>query len=116
MVSSYNPTVYVTINDLELGELLMQLLIFSPRMAPLAHIHTYINNTAAQGWDNRGSVSIASSVGTILWELSLVDRRQHIHASVVRVPGEDNKMADAASRITHLPDRKFLSHFCTHFP
>ena len=25
-------------------------------------------------------------------------------------------MADAASGLTHLPDRKFLSHFCTHFP
>ena len=46
----------------------------------------------------------------------MVDRRQHIHAYVGCVPGEDNNMADAASRITHLPDRKFLSHFCTHFP
>ena len=25
-------------------------------------------------------------------------------------------MADAASRLTHLPDRKFFSYFCTHFP
>ena len=62
MVSYSNPTEYVTINDLEIRALLMQLLIFSPRMAPLAHIHTYINNTAAQGWANKSSFSTASSV------------------------------------------------------
>ena len=94
----------------------MQLLIFTPQMPPLAHIHTYINNTAAQVWSNRDSVSTASSIGPILWDLSLVDMRQHIHNSVVCVPVEDNKMADAASWLTHLLDRKFISHFHTHFP
>ena len=116
LVSSYNPTGYVTINKLELGALLMQILIFTPRMDPLAHIHTYVNKTAAQGWANRGSFSTASSVVPILRELYLVARRQHIHASVGRVLGEDNNMADVASRLTHLPDRKFLSHLGTHFP
>ena len=62
MVSYSNPTGYVTINDLELWALLMQILIFSQRMAPLAHIHTYINNTASQGWSTRGIVSTSSSV------------------------------------------------------
>ena len=62
MVSYSNPTGYATINNLELGSLLMQLLIFAPRMAPLAHIHTYINNTTSPGWANRSSVNTASSV------------------------------------------------------
>ena len=48
-MSFSNPTGDVKINDLELGELLMQLLIFALRMAPLAHINTYVNNTEAQG-------------------------------------------------------------------
>ena len=104
-MSSSNPTVDVTINDLDLGSVLMQLLIFAPKMVPLAHIHLYINNMASQGRDNRSSVSTASSVGPILWELSLVDRRKQIHASVGHVIGEDNKMADASLRITHLLDR-----------
>ena len=94
----------------------MHLLIFSPRMPSLAHIHMYVNKTVAQGWANRGSVSTASSVGPILRELSLAARRQHIHDSVGRVLGEDNNMADAASRITHLLDRQFISPFRTHFP
>ena len=49
LVSSSNPTVDVTIKYLNIGALLMQLLLFTPRMAPLAHIHTYVDDTAAQG-------------------------------------------------------------------
>ena len=47
LVSSSNLIGYVIINDLGLGALLMQILLFEPRMAPLAHIHMYIDNTAA---------------------------------------------------------------------
>ena len=116
LVYSSNPTGDVTINDIELGALLMTMLLFVPRISPLAHIHTYVNKTESQGWANRGSVSTASSVGPILWGLSLAARRQHIHASVGRIPGDNSNMADAALRLTHLPDRKFLSHFPTNFP
>ena len=87
MVSSSNPTGDVTIKNPDLGALLMQLLISSPRMAPLAHIHAYVDNMMAQRWANRGSVSAASSVRTTLWELYLASRRKHIHASTGRVPG-----------------------------
>ena len=115
-MSSSNSTGDVTTNNFKIGALLMQILLFAPRMASLAHIHTYVDNTAAQVWAKRGSVSTAFSVGSILRELSLAARRQHNHAFVGRVPVEDNKMTDAASRLTHLPDRKFISYFCTHFP
>ena len=115
-MSSSNPKGDVTINDLELEALLLQILIFAPRMSPLVHINTYVDNTAAQGWANRGSVSTASSVGLIIRELDLAARRQHIHASVGCVQGEDNNMIDAASRLTHLLDRQFISRFCTHLP
>ena len=57
----------VTINNLELGVLLMQLLIFVPRMVPLAHIYTYVNNTESQVWAKRGSVRTASSIRPILF-------------------------------------------------
>ena len=78
------------INYLELEVLLMQLLIFAPRMAPLDHIYTYVNNMAVQGCANQSRVSMASSVGTILQDIALVSRRQHIHASAGSVPGEEN--------------------------
>ena len=63
LVSSSKPKGGVTVNELEIGVLLMQILLFSPRMDPLAHIHTYANNTAAHGWANMGIVSTSSSVG-----------------------------------------------------
>ena len=115
-VSSSNPTRDAKINDLELGALLIQILIFAPRMAPLAHIHTYINNTAAHGWDNRIIFRRASTVSPVLRDIDLAMRLQNIYASVGRVSGEENKMADAASSITHLLDRQFISHYRTHFP
>ena len=106
LVYSFNSKGDVTINDLDLGAILMQLLLFAPRMA---QIRTYVNNTAEQGWANWVSVSTASSVGPILYELALATRGQHIHASIWHVPGEENKMADTASWLTPLPDRIFLS-------
>ena len=56
----------MTINSPELGEMLMKLLLFTLRIYPLAHIHTYVNEKAAQGWANRGSLNTAYSVGHIL--------------------------------------------------
>ena len=94
----------------------MQLLLFAPRMEPLLHIHNYFINTAVQGWANRGSVIMASSVGPILQEIALTARRQHIQSSAGNVPGEDNEVADAASRINHLTEWQSLSHFRTHLP
>ena len=69
-MSSSNPIGDVTINDLKLGALLMQILVFALKIAPLAHIHMYIDNMAAQGLANKGSVSTASSVGPILTSAS----------------------------------------------
>ena len=84
--------------------------------APLVAHPYYVENMATQGWSNMVSISTASSVGPILWELSLAARRKHIHASEGRVPGEDNNMADAALPLTPLPDRKFISHLRINFP
>ena len=114
-VSFSNPKGDATINDLELGAILIQILVFAPRMAPLAHIRTYVDDTAAQVWANRASVSIAPAVGPILHDLVMAARCQHIHTSVGCVPREDNEMADATSRLTHIPVRLFLSHLKMHF-
>ena len=49
----------VTINNLELAALFAQVQLFAPMLDPLAHIPAAVDNTSAQGWDNRGSVSTA---------------------------------------------------------
>ena len=85
-------------------------------MAPLAHIHTYVDNMAAQGYSEKSIVNIALSVGAILCELALVTRHQNIHASIGIIPGEDNKMVYAVLQINCLPNRLFLYQLRTHFP
>ena len=81
----------------------------------MAHIRTYVNNTVSQVWADWGSVSTASLVEPILHELALATRCQNIHAFVGRIPGEDKKMVDATSWLTHIPDRIFLSYYRTNF-
>ena len=86
LVSSSNPKGDATINDFELGALLMQLMLFAPRMTPLVYIHIYIDKTSAQGWASQGRVRTASAVGSILIEIDLEERRQNIHTSVGHMP------------------------------
>ena len=59
---------------------------------------------------------MASAVGPILQDIALAARRHNIHAYVGRMSGEENNMADSTSRLTHLPNWKFLSHFHIHLP
>ena len=55
-----NPTGFLTINDLKLAAYITHLHLFAPRMAPLKHISTGVDNTTAESWSRRGSVSTAS--------------------------------------------------------
>ena len=70
-----------------------------------------LDNTAAQGWDNRCSVSSSSSICPIIWELSLFTCQWHLYASIGLVWGEENKMTDTESHLTQLSDRHFLRYF-----
>ena len=116
LVTDTNPTGDVTINDLEITALLAQVLLFSPKMNTLAHIRKAVDKMAAQGWANRGSVSSATAVGPILPALALLTRTHKIYSSVQRIAAKDNKMADAASILTHLTKKMFLCHFTLTFP
>ena len=85
-------------------------------MDTLAHILTAMENTAAQGWSNQGSVSLETAVSPILRDLALLTHNPKIYSSVQRISGMDNNMADDASRLTHLTDNMFLCHFDLTFP
>ena len=103
-------------NNLELAALLEQLQLLAPHVAPLSHIRTVVDNTAEQGWANRGSVKYLSVVGIIFQEIALLNHQWYLYTSIGRVQGEDSKMADATSRLTNLSDRLFLRHFNLTFP
>ena len=111
-----NPKGDVTINDLELTALFAQVQLFAPNVYTLSHIRTAVDNISAQVWANRRSVSTAIAVDPILRDLALLTRIHKIHSSMRRISGTDNKMTDAASRLTHLTDKIFLRHFALTFP
>ena len=106
----------MTINNLELVTLLAQAQLFAPKMSPLVHISTAVDNMAAQGWANRGSVSSETAVGPILRDLNLLICNHKIYSSVQCISGVDNKMSESASKLTQLTDKMFLRHFAFNFP
>ena len=53
----------LTINDLELAAYISHLHIFAPHMAPLEHITTVVDSTAAKSWAQRGNVSTTTVIG-----------------------------------------------------
>ena len=80
------------------------------------HIHKAVDNKLVQGWTNRGIIISATAVGHILRDLDLLAQSKQIYASVGRIKGAGNTMADSASRLTHIPNRMFLRHFALTLP
>ena len=66
ILTDENPQGFLTINDLDLSEYIAHLHLFAPRMAPLEHITTGVDNTAADIWARWGSVSTATAIGPLL--------------------------------------------------
>ena len=97
IITDKNPTGFLAINDLELAAYIAHLHLFAPRMAPLEHISTGVENTVAESWARRGSVSTATAIGPLLREAAWITRQAKIHASIKRIPGVENIEADAAS-------------------
>ena len=98
----------MTINNLELAAYIAHLHLFTPRMAPLEHIATGVENTAAESWDRGGSVSTATTIGPLLREAACITCQAKIHEYINFIPGVENTEADAVSILTHLPVPVFL--------
>ena len=81
---------------------------------PGGWLQKYFDNTAAQGWANRSSISTATEVGLILQNLIIEARKHHIHASTGCVADKDKKMSDSASWMAHLSDCFNLFHLLTY--
>ena len=67
-------------------------------------------------WACRGSVISATTVGPLLHEAAWITCRAYIHASIYRIPGDENLEADAASCLTYLLATALLQHLCSTFP
>ena len=74
------------------------------------------DNLATLFWYRRGSVTTTSPTATLLRQHA-IHQRYHRYVSLKDyIPGPSNALADAASRLWHLSDLAFLSHFNTHYP
>ena len=68
LLSNDNQSRYLTTNDLELANYVAHIHIFAPLMDTLEHIFTKADNTAAEIWARRSSVSSATAVRLLLRE------------------------------------------------
>jgi hypothetical protein len=66
-------------------------------------------------WSRSGSVTTTSPTATILCQQALHQRYHRYLGLKDYYPGDDNRMADDASRL-HLRDRDFLTHFNSTYP
>ena len=97
ILTNENPQGFLTINDLELAAYIAHLHLFAPRMAPLDHIATGVDNTDAERWARWGSVRTATAIVSFHQEAAWITRQAKIHVSITRIPGFENIEADAAS-------------------
>ena len=102
IISDANPHGSLTINDLELtGELLAWLVLekISPVSLKYASIGIHCDNTASVSWANKLNATSSVVAGQLLKSLAT---RIHVHQAAplltASIPGEDNTMADIASR------------------
>ena len=73
------------------------------------------DNTTAEAWAHRESLSRSGAAPPLLWHNASLWRQFHVATSLEYVQGKDNQLANEASRLTHLPQTKFLAHFNEHF-
>ena len=117
LVSFDNPNGTITNSDLEQAGVLAQVSMMSTT-------HDVRYATLANGCDNTPTVSrvvkgAVSSDGPAAYLCHYASAHQRAHRYCHRAeyfPGSANVMADDASRLQHLSDSAFLSHFQQHYP
>ena len=53
LLTGENPSGYLTINDLDMTDIIAHLHILCPLMEPLQHIATMVYNTVFKGWEQK---------------------------------------------------------------
>ena len=124
LVSASNRSGKITNSDLEMAGVLMAWLVLeqvAPTSLQYTNIGLFCDNTPSVGWAIRLASSKSIIAGHLLRALAL---RQHIHRSspllCTSIAGENNIMADIASRSFQLPafvnsNKSFLNIFNSMF-
>jgi hypothetical protein len=117
LVSVQNPHGSISISDLELAGGLLHL-------DAIAHafdirertVLSKTDNLATMFWQRKGSTTTEKAPAHLLRLLGI---HQRLHRYVPRhdfIPGKSNPLADDASRLFHLSNTNFLSHFNSTYP
>jgi len=117
LVSTDRPHGTVTNSDLEHAGLLAQLAVMAS-VADLTYatVENLSDNTPAVSRVAKGALSKLGPASR-LCDLASVHQRAHRYCHVASfIPGVSNVMADDASRLQHLTDSSFLSHFAQTYP
>ena len=117
LVSSSNPGGDLTNSDFELtGVVAHQDIIAQAHDVREATLAVLNDNTPAISRSTRGSVTSRDPVAYLLRLSSLHQRHFRYLATFDHISGVANPMADDASRLWHLTDAEFLSHFEQNYP
>ena len=113
----YNPDGTITINDLEMAASLLH----ADTLASACDIRettlaTGSDNTCAVAWNHRGSVTTTGPAAYLLRLASLHQRHHRYQHVVTYLPGDQNLLADDASRFVTYSDTALLTHFDTAYP
>ena len=128
LVSESNPTGDITNSDLELAGLVLHWLVLEYVVDDLRHKHVamYCDNTPTVAWANRLASKNSKIAGRLLRALALRQRTRRASPLLsISIAGEDNVMADVASRsfrgnnaktTFEVSNNDFLTYFNSQFP
>ena len=124
LVSAHNPKGHLTINDFELAGKVLNWLALECQPVDLTyqHIGMFCDNAAAVSWATTLRTSKSKCAGRLLRMLGMrIHARRASSLTPLHIPGEENDMADIASRafkngkFFHA-NNKLTSYFNSHFP
>ena len=117
LITSSNPHGTISISDLELAGGLIHLDILAQHLDIRERtVLSHTDNLPALFWQRKGSCTTDAPPAHLLRLFAI---HQRVHRYVPRhdyEPGITNPLADDASRLFHLTNNLFLSHFNTHYP
>jgi hypothetical protein len=124
LVTDKNPNGQISMNDLELAGMVLNLFALECNVKNLQHKHiaTFCDNTSAVAWSQKLRTSRSTVAARLLRILSIrLHKRQASSLLPMNIAGEDNKMADVVSRSFKggeyfAASTNITEYFNTHFP
>ncbi len=117
LISYDNPTGTLTNSDLELAGTIMHQAVLADHAVVLGETaHTLCDNTPAVAWRDSGSSTTTAAHAYLLRLAALQRKKQRCNHRISHISGEDNRMADDASRLWNLSDAELLTHFNSTYP